>query len=152
MRRSTGTNWKIPEYLSIIFHLRSYICSIDWINSVTLLIQTPITHHSWKEEEGLFTTGFQKNMSSTEWTYHMTISNQTGETLVAHNEERNWGIWYLGGKDKSAPCLHQCRRNQRSIWNPGIQRYRHRLSGPVYLDWGEWFPDSFHRSSILKRQ
>ena len=28
----------------------------------------------------------------------MTISNQTGETLVAHNEERNWGIWYLGGK------------------------------------------------------
>ena len=33
----------------------------------------------------------------------MTISNQTGETLVAHNEERNWGIWYLGGKDKSAP-------------------------------------------------
>ena len=32
----------------------------------------------------------------------MTISNQTGETLVAHNEERNWGIWYLGGKDKSA--------------------------------------------------
>ena len=40
-------------------------------------------------------TGFQKNMSSTEWTYHMTISNQTGETLVAHNEERNWGIWYL---------------------------------------------------------
>lgn len=42
-------------------------------------------------------------MSSTEWTYHMTISNQTGETLVAQNEERNWGIWYLGGKDKSAP-------------------------------------------------
>ena len=33
----------------------------------------------------------------------MTISNQTGETLVAQNEERNWGIWYLGGKDKSAP-------------------------------------------------
>jgi hypothetical protein len=45
----------------------------------------------------------KKNMSSTEWTYHMTISNQTGETLVAQNEERNWGIWYLGGKDKSGP-------------------------------------------------
>ena len=52
----------------------------------------------------------------------MTISNQTGETLVAQNEERNWGIWYLGGKDKSAPVSIGAGETKEVFWNPGHRK------------------------------
>lgn len=42
-------------------------------------------------------------MSTTEWTYHMVLTNATGEMLTTSGIEKPWGIWYLNSHDDCKP-------------------------------------------------